>query len=49
MNRRLSVGRVLALVVFLLLIVLGLYFGVLHVREAGGSVVSTEMRAASSI
>ena len=32
--------RWLVLLVFLLLIVLGFYFGVLHVREAGGAVAS---------
>jgi hypothetical protein len=49
MNRRLSVGRLLALVAFLLLIFLGFCFGLLHVREADGSVVSTEVRTASPI
>jgi hypothetical protein len=44
MNRRFDSARLLSLIAFLLLILLGFYFGVLRVREAGGSVVRTNVR-----
>jgi hypothetical protein len=44
MNRRFDSARLLSLIAFLLLILLGFYFGVLRVREVGGSVVRTNVR-----
>ena len=44
MNRGLGPARLLFLIGFLLLILLGFYFGVLRVREAGGSVVRANLR-----
>jgi hypothetical protein len=42
MNRRFDSARLLSLIA--LLILLGFYFGVLRVREAGGKVVRTNAR-----
>jgi hypothetical protein len=49
MKRRFDPARLLFLVAFLLLILLGFYFGAFRMSEAGGSVVTTNVRATGPI